>query len=156
MWLYRSYCNLPAFGTPRRNLNYSPGWAVGSFFVPFANLVIPYRALKELWQNSIPGDENFFGEISPPSWFPLWWGFWVVSNIVGNIYFRIAFNENISREVITGVGVISDSLSIVAAVFAVAVVGDITKRQEEASVKMKLGRHAGPPLPAAPLVLANP
>ncbi|MSP62794.1 MAG: DUF4328 domain-containing protein [Myxococcales bacterium] len=33
---------------------YSPGWAVGWFFVPFANLVMPYKVMRALKQASDP------------------------------------------------------------------------------------------------------
>ncbi|MCM3900346.1 MAG: DUF4328 domain-containing protein [Pyrinomonadaceae bacterium] len=69
MWLYRSYENLPSFGTPSRNITYSSGWALGSFFIPFVNLVVPYRAIKELWRNSAPTDA-FLRDDSAPAWFP--------------------------------------------------------------------------------------
>ena len=49
LWLYRSHENLPSFGVRKNTLEYSSGWAVGSFFVPFVTLVVPYRAIKEMW-----------------------------------------------------------------------------------------------------------
>ena len=71
MWLYRSCNNLRALGFGRRQISYSPGWAVGSFFVPFVNLVVPYRAVRELWQKSEPpsSDLSFSYSISPPGFF---------------------------------------------------------------------------------------
>src|SRR5215216_5181226 len=57
MWLYRAYGNVPAFN-PWHRLNYSRGWAVGSFFIPFINLVVPYRAVKEVWQKSGPPNDE--------------------------------------------------------------------------------------------------
>src|SRR6266571_8305121 len=47
MWLSRSYRNLSALSSSPRA--YSPGWAVGSFFVPFLNLVRPLQIVRELW-----------------------------------------------------------------------------------------------------------
>ena len=52
MWLYRAHENLQAFGVRKNQLEYSSGWAVGSFFVPFVSLVVPYRAIRELWQGA--------------------------------------------------------------------------------------------------------
>jgi hypothetical protein len=34
------------------NLRFSPGWAVGWWFIPFANLVMPYLTVRELWKAS--------------------------------------------------------------------------------------------------------
>ena len=148
MWLYRSYKNLPAFGATRTS--YSPGWAVGSFFVPFANLVVPYRAVKELWQKSVVGNTFSFATGSPPAWFPLWWGFWIASNIASNIYFRMSMSGNATREAVAIVDIASEALSIIAALFAIMVVGEIDKRQEEASRSLALPQFPGPPMPPPP------
>jgi Flp pilus assembly pilin Flp len=147
MWLYRCCKNLPAFGTPPSTITYTPGWAVGSFFIPFANLVIPYRAIKELWQKSVPASSSFLGETSLPAWFPLWWTFWLLSNVANNIYFRVAFNENVSHYVVAGIGVASDALTVIAAILAVVIVGEIDKRQEAASNSLSLPQFPSPPLP---------
>ena len=145
VWLYRSANNLRAFGA--RHLNYSPGWSVGSFFVPFVNLVIPYRATKEVWQNSVPPDQTFLSAPSPPGWFPAWWTFWLLSSWANNISLRLSFNENVSEDAIGIISMIADALSIVAAVFAMIVVGAIDRRQEETSKALGLGIFAGPPAP---------
>ena len=147
VWLYRSYENLRAFGHWQRNLHYSSGWAVGSFFVPFVNLVTPYRAVKELWQNSVPVEDTRLGLGSVPSWFPLWWFFWLTSNFASNIYFRMSWNERVSHQVTTVVGIVADALSIGAAILAFVVVSAITKRQEESSATLNVAALAGPPLP---------
>jgi len=146
MWLYRSYGNLPSFGTPSRNISYSAGWAVGSFFIPFVNLLVPYRAVKELWRNSAATDA-FLVSDSPPAWFPLWWLFWLLSNFASNIYFRMAFREDISREATAIGGVITDVLTIIAAIFAIVVVEEITRRQEVASTSLGLVQPPSQPPP---------
>ena len=155
MWLYRAYSNLPALGAQRRSIGYSPGWAVGSFFVPFANLVIPYRAIKELWQKSQPPSEEalFSSSISPPGIFPVWWGFWLASNFAGNIYFRINA-DGVSREVIFSLGVTVDALSIIAGWLATMVVKEIDERQTQAASQIP-PRHFGP-LPPPPPMFSSP
>jgi len=57
MWMHRAHRNLPALGA--QNLKYSPGWAVGGWFVPFLNLVRPYQVMGEIWRESkpVPRDE---------------------------------------------------------------------------------------------------
>lgn len=52
MWLHRTTKNLPALGAGE--LEISPGWAVGSWFVPFLNLVRPYQAVRDAWKASSP------------------------------------------------------------------------------------------------------
>jgi Domain of unknown function (DUF4328) len=52
LWQYRAHANLRALGAA--NLSYSPGWAVGWWFIPFANIVMPYLTVRELWKASDP------------------------------------------------------------------------------------------------------
>ncbi|QYO65100.1 DUF4328 domain-containing protein [Leptolyngbya sp. 7M] len=40
VWLYRAHKNL--FSLKPTHLDFSPGWAVGWWFIPFLNLVRPY------------------------------------------------------------------------------------------------------------------
>ena len=51
-WFHRVQKNLPALGG--RELKYTPGWAVGGFFVPFLNLVRPIQVMREVWHGSDP------------------------------------------------------------------------------------------------------
>ena len=129
MWMYRSYENLPAFGIPRGSIAYSSGWAVGSFFIPFVSLVVPYRAMKELWNKSVPNSGTMFSALSPPAVFPIWWAFWLLSNIASNVYLRLSFNDQLSSEADAVFGAATSALSIVAALFAIKVVGEIDKQQ---------------------------
>lgn len=52
IWQHRAHANLRALGAA--NLSYSPGWAVGWWFIPFANIVMPYLTVRELWKASNP------------------------------------------------------------------------------------------------------
>jgi hypothetical protein len=132
MWLYRSYENLPAFGVRRGDIEYSSGWAVGSFFVPIVLLIIPYRAVRELWRKSVPNRSNMFREMSPPAFFPLWWAAWLISGVVGQIYLRAMFQE-LNPDMELALSIVSSVFSILAAVFAMMVVSEIDKQQTESS-----------------------
>jgi len=154
MWLHRAYDNLRAFD-PSRPLNHSARWAVGSFFVPFVNLVVPYRAVKEVWQKSGAPDESFLSEVSPPARFPVWWCFWLLAGFAGNISLRGSFSESVPESVATMISMVASALSIVAAVFAYLVVDAIDKRQEETSGRLKLGKFSGPPPPPPNLSMSG-
>jgi len=154
MWLYRAYDNLRAFNGWSR-LDYSPGWAVGSFFIPFVNLVVPYRAVKEVWQKSGLPDEALLAEPRAPSWFPLWWLLWLLSTFAGNISLRASFNENVPQQTATIISIFASALSVVAALLAYVVVDLIDDRQEETSAKVGLGKFSGPPPPPQNLPLSD-
>lgn len=143
MWLYRAHSNLRAFGQVR-GLQYSAAMAVGSFFIPFANLVIPYRGVREVWQKSGPPEEAMLAEPSPPASFPLWWLFWLLASLAGRILARISFRENVPQQTATLVSMIASVLFIIAACFAYIVVSSIDKRQEETSQRLGLGKYAMP------------
>ena len=83
-WIVRANKNARALGAD--DLRITPGWAVGYFFVPIANLWRPYQAMKGLWQASH----------SPTSWtsttagsiLPTWWTLWLVSLFLNQIVYQ--------------------------------------------------------------------
>jgi Domain of unknown function (DUF4328) len=85
MWIYRAHANLHAAGLV--GLEFSPGWAVGWYFIPIASLFKPFQAMRELWSES-HGVSNGFSEQAPGN-LGLWWGFWIVGNILGNVSSRL-------------------------------------------------------------------
>ena len=94
MWIHRAYSNLPALGNPRQGLEYSPRWAVGGFFIPLANLVIPYKVTREIWAKSDPAirsDEDFmFAQPATATLVGAWWAFWIIRNVAVNVAFRLS------------------------------------------------------------------
>jgi hypothetical protein len=152
MWLYRVCRNVPALGNPRSGVEHSPGWAVGSFFVPFVNLVVPYKAVREVWVKSDPavraGDDSMFAQ---PSSAPLvlgWWVAWLVMNAASNISLRLMSKETAdTRGFVAGVDLVSDLLGILAAVLAIAVVRGIDRRQAESARHVAYAPHTPPPPP---------
>jgi Domain of unknown function (DUF4328) len=131
MWLYRSHENLPSFGVPRNRIAYSSGWAVGSFFVPFVSLVVPYRAMRELWTKSLPNYTEMFSDPSPPAFFPLWWAAWLVSNFLNQILFRLSWRESITPQTAATLGIVTGVMDILSAILAIMVVKEIDRQQTE-------------------------
>jgi hypothetical protein len=50
MWIVRVARNVRALGAT--GLEFTPGWAVGWFFVPIANFFKPFQAMREIWKAS--------------------------------------------------------------------------------------------------------
>jgi hypothetical protein len=73
IWLWRARKNLDAFpGAPR---GMRAGWAIGGWFIPFANLVIPFRvtatvARASLWRSKTPPLVGW------------WWAMWILGSCV--------------------------------------------------------------------------
>jgi hypothetical protein len=154
MWIHRAYANLTALGNPKESLEYSPGWAVGGFFIPFANLVVPYRVVREIWTKSDPSirsEQDFmFSGPQTAGIIGLWWAFWLISNVANNIFYRFAGEARTPEDFLLeghislGIAV----LDIIAAVLAIKVVRGIDRRQEERSKHVSFA-YAAPPLPTS-------
>ena len=82
IWIYRASANAAAIDPSDKRIR--PGWAVGWFFVPIANLFLPYRAMKETWSST------FDHRADVPGWMSLWWGLWVISGILALISLGMA------------------------------------------------------------------
>jgi hypothetical protein len=134
IWIHRVSKNLKPLGS--QNQKYSPGWAIGWFFVPFANLVLPFLVTKEIWKASEPkltDGESWRGTSVSPL-VPAWWVLYTVSNIVGNFVARMALSGGETATDLLNESwawLISDVIEIPAAILAILVVWGITSRQDE-------------------------
>ncbi len=142
IWLFRVHENLPALGA--RNLKYTPLWAVGWWFIPFAHFVRPYQIMHEIWQGSDPGggEDPELRVIGPPSALIGWWWALVVSTLVLRFYYPMWASAGFARGDLFGVGhyldvefyyveAASAAVSIGAALLAIAVVFSIDRMQSE-------------------------
>ena len=153
VWVHRAYKNLKALGNPDKLLNYSPGWAVGSFFIPLASLVLPYIIVKEIWDRSDPNVRTQDDlQFQPTGGSPLllgWWIVWIVSNVLTNMAYGM-MDENAppdAQHIVTNVSIITDFANLAAAALAVLVVQAITRRQEERSRHVVYTPEMPPPPP---------
>lgn len=156
MWLYRSHENLMAFGVSRTELEYSSGWAVGSFFVPFVCLIVPYRGVREVWKKSVPHQSSMFSDPSPPAIFPVWWAAWLLAGFANQIYLRTMFRTDLSPEVELILGVSTSVLDIISAIFAIRVVSEIDKQQTASAELLGPNKTPQPPMPPYEFEPATP
>ena len=82
IWWYQSYQAIERAGVSGRS--WSSGWAVGAWFIPLANLIIPRLVLSEIDRVSAAAEEGSLDWRTRPllatsSW---WWGCFVVASIV--------------------------------------------------------------------------
>jgi Domain of unknown function (DUF4328) len=144
-WLKRAYTNLRALGV--RNLRWGPGWAIGSWFVPFLNLVLPKQLVNDVWRGSDPELEDSEGwrEKPVPLLFAFWWGAWIVGGILESAADR-AFGRAEGPndfQFSSGVSIAGDALLIVAGLLAVVVVDMTTSRQAAAVAAAGGDEHPG-------------
>lgn len=131
-WFYVSAKTNQLYGVEK--LRITPGWAVGWFFVPFANLVMPYRALKEIYRASF---KNADWEQNPvPYHFPIWWIFWIATNVLSNSSSRMgdALGDSYTFTDLNEVSYVvigSNVSAIVSAYFLLMIVNVVAKNQSE-------------------------
>ena len=122
-WLSRAVENAPALGagTPP----HSPRGAIGWWFVPFANFVIPYRIVADLHDRLATAVDSDRAR-------PLllgWWLTWLGGNLIG-YGTRFTGSDSIDqlKSAIT-ITMVSDALNVVAAVLAILVIRRILGRE---------------------------
>jgi len=132
MFTHRSCSNAVALGA--RGMQFTPGWAVGWYFIPIMNLFKPYQATREIHQALDPeagsDDWRLLGRSS--SLIGWWWAAWIVSNLVGWIVIRVTLSSN---PAVLAVGpwldVVDGLADVVLCTLAVLVVRMLTARQED-------------------------
>lgn len=78
IWVHRAHANLHAEAL--EGLNFAPGWAATSFLVPVAGLIVPFRAMRELWNRS-HGEPEHFAAVSVDK-VSSWWTCYVAGVLV--------------------------------------------------------------------------
>lgn len=151
-WLYRAHSNL-TYLKPT-HLEFTPGWAVGWWFVPFLNLFKPFQVVREVWWESdpdVPEGSSFLSASlhSAPAYMGFWWVFWIISNVMENIASRVYDPDSLQGLQTFGLlAILSGITGIIAAALAIMVVRDITTRQDmrfEAVRKINMDMPPPPP-----------
>ena len=131
MWIHRACFNARVRATYMR---FTPGWAVGWYFIPIANLWKPYQAMKEIWETT---DAQANKSMTEGAWLlGWWWTFWIVSNILANAAFRMSLRAESIDELLsmTKVMLASDLIDIPLTILFIQIVRKISSAQEIARV----------------------
>lgn len=151
VWLHRAYANLSALRSESNE--FSPGWAIGWWFIPFANLVKPYQVMRSLWAESDPDVDLEMGfltsvQAGAPGFMMVWWVLWLLSNFASNVTARVFDPSDIRSVEISGYFfIVAGILRGVAAALAIKVVHEITERQEQRFARIGSLAMEGPPPP---------
>jgi hypothetical protein len=146
IWIYRAHKNLRALGAT--DLKYSPGWAIGGFFIPVLNVVRPYQVVTEIWKASGPGARRSGGASwiyeSPPVFISLWWGLWLLSGFLDFISVVMVFGAGQADQLVVAsrYRIVYYLTSVACAALAIAVVLKINARQENAN-RMNFSTESG-------------
>lgn len=125
-WIYRVNKNAWQISD---GMTVSPGWGVGSYFIPILNLFRPFRGMCETWQAShAPGDPE---SVPVPGIMRLWWAGWLITGALGQASFRLGMRAETLDDFLTiaqidAVGMVSD---LIAGVSLLWIVHRLTEAQ---------------------------
>jgi hypothetical protein len=143
VWQWRSAKNNELLG--RLRPRFSPGWSIGGWFIPFANLVIPLRIFHDLWQGADPDTRNYRDWRGLRRWpvIGCWWFCYLLS---GALQYSVSGDTTLADiQRADKVSVAARLLMAAAAVLAIVVVRTITTRQAAANDGARaIGVPAGP------------
>jgi len=85
-WIHRANRNARALGA--QDMRFTPGWAVGWYFVPIMSLWKPFQAMREIWQASVaPGN---WQAVQTPSLLGWWWAFFLCAQVLGQVGYQMS------------------------------------------------------------------
>lgn len=144
IWLHRAAANLPALGA--RELRFSPRWAVGWWFVPLANYVMPVAVLVEVWKASDPGappttDRALRRALAVDALVPVWWLLWSGGNLVLT-FARSATDNSAALDAPDPWRAVGFAAIAAAGILAAVLVRTVTARQDARARTLAEGRLA--------------
>ena len=127
-WIYRVNANAHGFA---EGMSVGPGWNVGWFFIPFANLIKPFQGVRETWQVS-QGAPNWRDE-PVPALLRWWWACWLIANFIDNMSFRLSLrSETVADSVVIAVLNIASALvSVPLGLLLIRVIRGLTRAQAD-------------------------
>jgi hypothetical protein len=147
VWTHTAAKNIRSFG--HDGFEFTPGWAVGWWFIPVMNWFKPFQALREIWQASDPdaigGGYGSWRGSAVPGTFGVWWGTYLLAGVVGIIGAFVGLGTPGGSP---GFAMAAHLLRAFAAVAIVSLMRQLAQRQEAAHGKLR-AMHEQPPPPAA-------
>lgn len=128
MWTYRAMKNLHIAGAVAASM--SPGWAVGWYFIPIANLWKPFEGMLQIWR----GSHHLAGRPEKvAAYVGWWWATWIVSNFLANISLRLTgFTDPLpTYDAGILVGAVGSALSVVCGFLLLRTAKEVTQVQAE-------------------------
>jgi hypothetical protein len=135
-WLSRAVDNAPALGGGRPPS--SPRWAIAWWFIPFANLGMPYEVVRDL-RARMRGDPRL-------SHSPLlvgWWLAFVFGQILAASALRVPMETLAQISAALDVAAVAQALTAIAGVLAILVVHDIESAAQRRAARLASGEPMG-------------
>ncbi|MEX1006840.1 MAG: DUF4328 domain-containing protein [Acidimicrobiia bacterium] len=126
IYLFRASKNTELWDTSART--WTPGWAIGAWFIPLANFVIPVLVVLDIWRRTPERSANGEARTSPSTPVVVVW--WVLF-VIGTIGTRLDVDYDTLGEYKTqdGIHIVGGIALAIAAVMLIRIVRDLARRQ---------------------------
>ncbi len=128
-WVYRAYKNVQGFGA--EGLRFSPGWAIGYYFVPILSLIRPVQVMSEIWRASY--DPRNWPR-SPGSWLiATWWTLFLLYSGLTQVSLQIGIQASTTDQWTLAAifAILGDFFSLPLSIVVLRLVTEIYKRQKD-------------------------
>jgi len=128
-WVYRAYKNVQGFGA--EGLRFSPGWAIGYYFIPILRLIRPVQVMSEIWRASY--DPRNWPR-NPGSWLiATWWTLFLLYSGVTQVSLQIGIqaSTNDQWKLAAVFAILGDFFSLPLSIIVLRLVTEIYKRQKK-------------------------
>jgi hypothetical protein len=132
-WQWRIAKNAESLG--RIGARWTPGWSIGGWFIPFANFVIPYTIMQELWSSADPrGSATDWKQRPRSRLISAWWAAFLASGLI--VQFSVTSGNSATATISSirssnRIALIGLAVNVIAAVLGMCVVHQLTVRQIE-------------------------
>lgn len=117
-WFSRAYKNV----WRREKTEMSPGWAIGSWFIPVYSLFKPIQLAREIMTKN----SNLINSKPSNGTIVAWWFFWVSSSILANLQVQLNLKSlAISDEVLLSMSMITSMAGALSGVFCISYISKI-------------------------------
>ena len=130
-WFKRAYTNLSA----RVPTESTPGWTIGSWFIPIVSLFKPYQIMKEMWIETLTILRNTHSQKykNPNIFLGSWWLLWIIVSIGANITMQITNRStDIANHIVAGkIDIVLTILSFPLGILAYLVITKYNKLEDQ-------------------------
>ena len=138
IWLHRASKNMWSLSDPDDPPRETPGWTIICWFIPFISFVIPYKAVKELWQRSNP-------QKGRSRLILIWWLLFLLLSIAINAYLSGGDTQQVSSAKFNStIAAAAGLITLIDSAMAIILIWQITRGQE----RQKLAPQPDAPNPA--------
>ncbi|NSX54035.1 DUF4328 domain-containing protein [Parasulfitobacter algicola] len=127
IWVYRASVNAKDLDPDPNRI--SPAMAVIWYAVPFANLVMPFKSMKQTYNSSLHPSADLNSKV--PGYFGWWWAAWVISTTLVNVSTQIFIRDDglEALQMASLIDMIATPISIMAAVLFIKIMKTVTELQ---------------------------